>query len=340
MSLLEIRALRTHLEGPTGLVRAVDGVDLDVGEGEAVGLVGESGAGKTLLALSILGLLPERGATILAGSSIRFRREELVGMAPRQLREIRGGEIAMVFQEPMTSLNPVLSIGSQVREAVELHQGLKGRAAVEEAVRLLREVGIPDAEQRTRALPNEMSGGMRQRVMIAMALAGRPRLLVADEPTSALDVTVQAQILDLIMGIQQERRMGLLLISHDLGVVARVCQKVAIFYAGRVVEVGNTQDVLSRPLHPYTRGLLGSRLTVRDRRRQARPIPGEVPEAANWPDGCRFHPRCGEVLQRCRSVEPQLLPPESRVEAGASTGEGARREREVRCWLVGGGVEG
>jgi oligopeptide/dipeptide ABC transporter ATP-binding protein len=329
VSLLEIRSLRTYLAGPSGLARAVDGVDLEVGAGEAVGVVGESGAGKTLLALSILGLLPDRGASIQAGSSIRFRGEELVGMAPHRLRQIRGGEIAMVFQETSTSLNPLLSVGFQVREAVELHRGMRGPAAKEEVVRLLREVGIPDPGRRARALPHELSGGMRQRVMIAMALAGRPSLLVADEPTSALDVTVQAQILDLIRRVREERGMGLILISHDLGVVARVCQRIAVLYAGKILEVGPTAEVLSRPLHPYTRGLLGSRLTAWDRRRQTRPIPGEVPEAVRWPEGCRFHPRCAELLPRCSRVEAELLP----VAAGEGLGEDSGSERTVRCWL-------
>ena len=304
MSLLEIRNLRTHLRAYGGVARAVDGVDLVVEEGEAVGVVGESGSGKTLLALSVLGLFPSREDPVLPGSSIRFRGEELVGMDPERLRGVRGGGIAMVFQEPMTSLNPVFSIGFQIREVLRIHRGMGRAQAREEAVRLLSEVGIPDAGERVAAYPHQLSGGMRQRAMIAMALAGDPALLIADEPTTALDMTVQAQILDLLKGLQARRGMALLLISHDLGVVARVCGKVAVMYGGQVVETGPVARVLEQPRHPYTRGLLGSRLSLHDRRRTLRPIPGEVPEASRWPSGCRFHPRCPDVVDRCRDESP------------------------------------
>ena len=321
MSLLEIRGLRTHLAVLDGTARAVDGVDLAVGQGETVGVVGESGSGKTLLALSILGLLPPGEGGILPGSSIRLRGEELVGMKKGRLQKIRGSEIAMVFQEPMTSLNPVFTVGSQIKEAVELHQKIKGRKAEEETLRLMRDVGIPDPELRMGSYPHQFSGGMRQRIMIAMALAGEPAVLIADEPTTALDVTTESQILDLLAGLQARLEMALLFISHDLGVVARVCDRVVILYGGRVVESGPTEEVLNAPKHPYTRGLVGSRLSVHDRRKALRPIAGEVPEATNWPGGCRFHPRCPEVLSRCRKGEPGSFSPE---------GDGAR---EVRCWL-------
>jgi len=336
VSLLEIRKLRTHIRTAGGTARAVDGVDLLLEEGEAVGLVGESGSGKTLLALSILGLLPEGGEAILPGSSIRFRGEELVGMGAKRLREIRGGEVAMIFQEPMTSLNPVFSVGNQILEAVELHRPLNRDAAKEEMLRLLGEVGIPDPEARAGSYPHQLSGGMRQRAMIAMALAGEPSLLVADEPTTALDVTIEAQILQLLKRFQARMGMGLLLISHDLNVVSRVCERIVILYGGKVVEVGPTQKILEAPTHPYTRGLMGSRLSFDDRRRTLRPIPGEVPEATDWPRGCRFHPRCPEVMDRCRREEPRLLPGTERKGAAEVQGGAPSAGREVRCWLLAG----
>ena len=334
MSLLEIRNLRTHLRVPGGPARAVDGVDLAIEEGEAIGLVGESGSGKTMLAHSILGLLPEGSGTILPGSSIRYRGEELVGMEAPRLRQIRGGEVAMIFQEPMTSLNPVHTVGSQILEGVRLHRRLGKSAAREEVLRLLREVGIPDPEVRVKSYPHQLSGGMRQRVMIAMALAGEPGLLVADEPTTALDVTIQAQILKLLKSVQCRFGMGLLLISHDLGAVSRVCDRIVVLYGGQVVEAGATQEILDAPKHPYTRGLLGSRLPFGDRRQALRPIAGEVPEATEWPGGCRFHTRCPEVSDRCVREEPELVT----LVRGRGTKEPAQGPaaavREARCWLL------
>jgi oligopeptide/dipeptide ABC transporter ATP-binding protein len=242
-------------------------------------------------------------------------------LGAKRLKEIRGGEIAMIFQEPTTSLNPVFTVGNQIREAVGLHRGLDGSAASEETVRLLGEVEIPDPGRRMRDYPHQLSGGMRQRVMIAMALAGEPALLIADEPTTALDVNIEAQILDLLKRVQTRLGMGLLFISHDLGVVSRICDRMVILYGGRVVEAGPTREILEAPKHPYTRGLMGSRLSVQDRRRRLRPIAGEVPEAVAWPRGCRFHPRCSEVLSRCERREPAL------VELAG---------REIRCWLYDG----
>ncbi len=333
MSLLEIGNLRAQIRTPGGTARAVDGVDLVLGEGEAVGLVGESGSGKTILALSILGLLPEGTGTILPGSSIRLRGEELVGMSAKRLREVRGGEVAMVFQEPMTSLNPVFTVGNQILEAVRIHRPLSRSAAQAEKLRLLEEVGISDPQLRGGSYPHQLSGGMRQRIMIAMALAGEPSLLVADEPTTALDVTIQAQILQLLKRVQTRLGMGLLLISHDLSVVSRVCERIVVFYGGQVVEAGPTREILEAPKHPYTRGLLGSRLSVDDRRRTLRPIPGEVPEATDWPRGCRFHPRCPEALDRCRREELNLLPWTGRQGTGEVQGGIPGAGREVRCWL-------
>jgi len=290
------------------MARAVDGVDMIIQEGEAVGVVGESGSGKTLLALSILGLQPQGSGGILDGSTVRLRGEELLTAPPGRMREIRGGEIAMVFQEPATSLNPVFTVGNQIAEAVVLHGEVRGRDAVEEEVfRLLREVGLSDADRLAGAYPHQLSGGMRQRVMIAMALAGNPSLLIADEPTTALDVTVQAQILGLLRRLREDRGMALLLISHDLRVVAHLCQRVFVMYGGRVVEEGATTEILAHPRHPYTRGLLGSRLSIHDRRQGLRPIIGSVPEATDWPSGCRFNPRCSEAVSRCRDEEPELF---------------------------------
>jgi len=318
VSLLEIQGLGAYIDVRGGTARAVDGVDLVVEEGEAVGLVGESGSGKTMLALSILGLLPAGSGRLLPGSSIRLRGKELVRMDRKGIRKVRGGEIAMIFQEPMTSLNPVYTVGNQIQEAVELHKPSLRGASWKEALRLLEEVGIPDSASRAKHYPHQLSGGMRQRAMIAMALAGDPSLLVADEPTTALDVTTEVQILNLLKGAQARLGMGMLLISHDLGVVSRICDRVVILYGGKVVEAGPTSAVLGAPKHPYTRGRMGSRLSLDDRRGALRPIPGEVPEATDWPVGCRFHPRCSEVSDQCRVREPDL----SRV-----------GEWTTRCWL-------
>ena len=325
MKLLELRNLKTHLRTEDGVARAVDGVDLEVEAGEALGIVGESGSGKTLLALSILGLLPEGGREIQPGSSIRFQGEELVGMASRSLRSVRGGGIAMVFQEPMTSLNPVFSVGSQIAESIRHHWGLGRGKAWREAVDLLREVGIADPVTRSRDYPHQLSGGMRQRVMIAMALAGGPDLLIADEPTTALDPTVQGEILRLLAELRSYKGMGMILISHDLEVVAEVCQRVLVMYGGRVVESGPAQEILRSPSHPYTKGLLVSRAPSERGGRRLSFIPGEVPEATRWPEGCRFHTRCPEASERCR-VEPPVLPhpPDRETDAG----------RWARCWLL------
>jgi peptide/nickel transport system ATP-binding protein len=341
VSLLEIRDLRAHIHGISASVRAVDGVHLRVAEGEAVGLVGESGSGKTVLALSLLGLQPGGSETLVPGSSIRFRGQELVGASQDRLRRIRGNGIAMIFQEPMTSLNPVYTVGNQIAESLALHRGLKGPQARKEIERLLSEVGITDPEGRSGRFPHELSGGMRQRAMMAMALAGEPDLLVADEPTTALDTTTQAQVLAVMKELQARRGMGLLLISHDLSVVSRVCQRVVVLYGGQVVESGSTKDILETPKHPYTMGLLQSRLLWGGGRRTLDPIPGDVPEAVAWPRGCRFHPRCPKVFQRCREDPPALgrygegaADPE-RNGSGAASGGGAHPPalREVRCWL-------
>ncbi|MDP2481088.1 MAG: ABC transporter ATP-binding protein [Candidatus Palauibacterales bacterium] len=320
MPLLEVEELSTWFRTRSGDAHAVDGVSFQLRAGETLGLVGESGSGKSVTALSLLGLVPRPAGRIVTGSSVRLRGEELVGADERRLRAVRGGEIAMVFQEPMTSLNPVLTIGRQVEEGIRIHRRLPANEARSEAVRMLERVGIPEPADRIRAYPHQLSGGMRQRVMIAMALACRPSILVADEPTTALDVTVQAQILELLLDLQRELGMAILLITHDLGVVAEVADRVAVMYAGRIVETATVEDLFEAPAHPYTAGLMAA---VPDPDRPAQrltAIPGNVPEPTRWPDGCRFHPRCPHAWERCRGAEPGLL----------ETAAGGRS----RCWLI------
>jgi oligopeptide/dipeptide ABC transporter ATP-binding protein len=316
--LLEVTDLRTWFDTDQGTARAVDGVTFDVRAGETVGIVGESGCGKTVTSLSVLGLLPTPPARVLDGSSIRFRGEELVGASARRLRAIRGNEISMIFQEPMSSLNPVYTVGDQIGETLRLHRGVSRREARTEAVRLLDEVGIAGADRRVDEYPHELSGGMRQRVMIAMALSCAPDLLIADEPTTALDVTIQAQILELLAALRASRGMAVLLITHDLGVVAEVCDRVVVMYAGQVVERGTVEEVFTDPRHPYTRGLLASLPFVDEPVRRLEPIAGTVPAPTDWPEGCRFRARCALAEERCG--EPQEL-----------VGLG-REDRAARCW--------
>lgn len=329
-SLLEVRSLRTFLATPAGLIRAVDGVDLSMDEGDARGLVGESGAGKTMLALSIMGLLPDPYASVQPGSSIRYRGQELVRSAPSALRRLWGKEMAMVFQEPLAALNPVLTVGEQVEEAVVRHTPYRGARGRERVHLLLEEVGFPDPHRAARSYPHQLSGGLRRRAMLAVALAGEPKLLLADEPTAGLDAIIQLQVLNLLQDLQARRGMALLLISHDLDVVARVTQRTAVLYAGQVVEEGPTSQVLARPLHPYTKGLVEARISLHRRRRKVCPIPGEPPSAADWPAGCRFHPRCPDAMARCKREEPSPFPM-----AGHTWG--APQVHWARCWLFEGG---
>ena len=322
MPLLEVTDLRTYFTTDAGVARAVDGVSLHVGTGETLGIVGESGCGKTVTALSILGLIPSPPGEIMAGSSIRFNDEELLEVKPARLREIRGNMISMIFQEPMTSLNPVFTVGHQIEEVLRLHRGLSKREARAAGVALLAEVGISEPDQRYDAYPHQMSGGMLQRVMIAIALSCEPHLLIADEPTTALDVTIQAQILDLLVELQHARGMALLLITHDLGVIAEVCDRVVVMYGGQIVETGTTEEILTRPEHPYTQGLLASLPGIGDRDVRLNPIPGTVPSAEEWPEGCRFRDRCSFAWERCVESAPDLLP----VDGSSS--------RSARCWLI------
>jgi oligopeptide/dipeptide ABC transporter ATP-binding protein len=316
--LLRIENLRTWFHSQQGIVRAVDGVSLSLAPGRTLGVVGESGCGKSVTALSIMRLIDAPGR-IEPGSRILFDGRDLSQLDESDLESIRGNEISMIFQEPMTSLNPVYTVGDQIAEAIQLHQSVNKRVAMERTVEMLRLVGIPSAERRVRDYPHQMSGGMRQRVMIAMALSCNPKLLIADEPTTALDVTIQAQILELMKHLRDELRMAIMLITHDLGVVAEMVDDVAVMYAGRVVETGPVERIFASPQHPYTEALLHSIPILG--MTQAEPlkvIRGMVPSALRWPEGCRFAPRCDYTFERCLKEDPPLM------EVGSQTSA---------CWL-------
>jgi oligopeptide/dipeptide ABC transporter ATP-binding protein len=301
-SILSVRNLRVSFPTRHGTVQAVRGVDLDVGRGEAVGLVGESGSGKSVSMLAVLGLLPK--STVVSGS-IQFCGEELLGRRTSYLRRLRGARIAMVFQDPMTSLNPVLTIGKQVIEAIAAHQDISSTLARRRAVELLELVSIPDAKHRVGSYPLELSGGMRQRVMIAMAMANDPEVLIADEATTALDVTIQAQILEVLDRLRRERGVSIVLITHDLGIVAGMVDRVAVMYAGRIVEQAAVEALFQQPHHPYTVALLDC-LPRLDRRIDIEPIPGSPPSPMELPPGCAFEPRCPYRLPRCAEETPLL----------------------------------
>jgi oligopeptide/dipeptide ABC transporter ATP-binding protein len=303
--LLEVRDLQTHFFTDDGVVRAVDGVSYTVHAGETLAVVGESGSGKSVTALSILRLVAMPPGRIVAGS-IAFRGRDLLSLSESEMRAIRGKEISMIFQEPMTSLNPVYTCGEQILEVLMLHENMPRAAARAQAIELMKKTGIPSPEQRVDEYPHQMSGGMRQRVMIAMALACKPALLIADEPTTALDVTIQAQILDLLKRLRAELGMAVLLITHDLGVVAETADRVAVMYAGQVVEYCGVREAFRATRHPYTAGLLASLPRLGAERERLRVIPGNVPNPVRFPAGCRFHPRCPIAVERCRSEQPQL----------------------------------
>jgi peptide/nickel transport system ATP-binding protein len=307
--LLTIRDLRVAFAPPAGLVRAVDGVTLEVRQGECLGLVGESGSGKSVTFASVMGLIRPPGR--IDGGSIRFDDRELVGLGPSEYRALRGRAIAMTLQDAQTALNPALTVGTQIVEVLLAHgddlpsgRSARRRAARERAIEMMRLVGIPVPEQRLGDYPHQFSGGMRQRMMIAIALACRPRLLIADEPTTALDVTIQAQVLELIASIRATLGMSVVLITHDLGVVAEYCDRVAVMYAGQIVEAGPTADVIAAPGHPYTVGLLRSVPSLAEPARRIHPIVGQVPDPMDRPTGCRFLPRCPLAIERCHAVVP------------------------------------
>jgi oligopeptide/dipeptide ABC transporter ATP-binding protein len=327
--LLRVENLRTYFGTSKGTLRAVDGVDLEIPQGGTLGVVGESGSGKSVTALSVMRLVEQPGR-IEPGSKILFEGRDLATLGERELGKIRGNDIAMIFQEPMTSLNPVFTVGNQIAEAVRLHQGLGKKDAKARAVELMQLVGIPSAERRVNDHPHQMSGGMRQRVMIAMALSSDPKLLIADEPTTALDVTVQAQILELMKELRERLGMAIMLITHDLGVVAEMVDEVAVMYAGRVVERGPVEEIFSSPQHPYTEALLesipllGMRYTDK-----LKAIRGTVPNPLEWPAGCRFAPRCDYAFDKCITNDPPLLPVPPQ-ESACWLCEHGRREPRVR----------
>jgi oligopeptide/dipeptide ABC transporter ATP-binding protein len=305
--LLQVKDLQTSFFTPEGEVRAIDGVSFEIGEGKTLGLVGESGCGKSVTSLSIMRLIPSPPGKIVGGE-IFYRGRDLLRLNNEQMRKIRGNEISMIFQEPMTSLNPVFTVGNQIGEAIQLHQGLGKRETRKKTIEMLRLVKIADPESRVDSYPHQLSGGMRQRVMIAMALSCNPSLLIADEPTTALDVTIQAQILELMKELQQKiGGMALLLITHDLGVVAEQADDVAIMYAGKIVERSSTRAIFSRPFHPYTVGLLNSLPGIGGlKKKRLDAIPGMVPSPLNLPSGCRFRDRCPRAQEVCAQTEPPL----------------------------------
>ncbi len=315
-NLVEVKNLKTYFFTEDGVVPAVDGVDFSIKEGETLGIVGESGCGKSVTSLSILRLVPSPPGKIVDGE-ILFRGENLLKKSEAEMRKIRGNDISMIFQEPMTSLNPVFTVGEQIAEAIELHQGLDKKQAMDKTVEMLKLVGIPSAEKRVYDFPHQMSGGMRQRVMIAMALSCNPSLLIADEPTTALDVTIQAQILELMKDLKKKLNTSIMLITHDLGVVAEMAENVLVMYAGKVVEYADVRTIFKEPKHPYTIGLMESIPRLDQPREKLYVIEGTVPNPFDMPKGCRFHPRCPEAKDICVNREPELI---------------SSNNHQVSCW--------
>ncbi len=315
--LLQLDDLKTYFYTEDGVVKAVDGVTFEIYKGETLGVVGESGCGKSVTSLSIMRLIPNPPGKI-EGGHIWFEGEDLVSKSGSEMRKIRGNDISMIFQEPMTSLNPVFTVGDQIAEAIILHQKVSKKEAIEKAIEMLRKVGIPSPEKRVYEYPHQLSGGMRQRVMIAMALSCNPKLLIADEPTTALDVTIQAQILELMKELKDEFNTAIMMITHDLGVVAEVCDRVAVMYAGKVVEYSDVKTIFGRPQHPYTWGLLKSIPKLEGNPERLMTIEGVVPNPLYLPEGCKFHPRCRFATDKCRESEPEI--------------EDLKPGHSVRCW--------
>jgi len=315
--LLEIKDLQVNFYSNDQDINVINGINLYINKGESLGIVGESGSGKSVTSLSIMGLLPQNGR--VNKGSIRFKDKDIVKLSKAQLRDIRGKEISMIFQEPMTSLNPVYTIGSQIIEMIKTHRKISKREARKRAIDMLRLVGIPRAEEIVDEYPHQLSGGMRQRVMIAMAMSLNPDLLIADEPTTALDVTIQAQILDLMRKLQNELNMSIILITHDLGVVAEMCDRVAVMYAGEIIEEADIETLFENPKHPYTVGLIESIPKLDDEKEYLYSIPGTVPSPQDMPSGCRFAPRCNKTNERCF----HQVPPTFKVDG----------QSKVRCWL-------
>ncbi|MDI9367938.1 MAG: ABC transporter ATP-binding protein [Thermotogota bacterium] len=317
-ALLQVEDLKTYFHTEDGIVKAVDGVTFDVFPGETLGIVGESGCGKSVTSLSIMRLLDEKGE--IAGGRISFDGEDVLAIPESKMMKIRGNDMAMIFQEPMTALNPVFTIGFQIMEAILLHQDVDEKKAREMAIDMLKKVGIPEPEKRIDEYPHELSGGMRQRAMIAMSLSCNPKLLFADEPTTALDVTIQAQILELMKSLQDQYGMALVMITHDLGVIAEMAQRVVVMYAGKVVEYADVHTLFKNPRHPYTWGLMNAIPKLDEDKEVLYNIPGVVPDPLDFPDGCRFNTRCPLATDKCRKEEPPLVEIES--------------EHTAACWHI------
>ncbi|MFB5663539.1 ABC transporter ATP-binding protein [Alteribacillus sp. HJP-4] len=324
-ALLEVKGLKTYFSlDNKKTAKAVDGVDFSIYNGETVAIVGESGSGKSITSLSIMRLIPEPPGKIVEGS-VKLEGKQLLDLSDKQMTKVRGNEIGMIFQEPMTSLNPVFTIGMQIAEPLIKHKGLKKKEANQKAIELLKLVGFPRAEDTVKEYPHQLSGGMRQRVMIAIAMACNPKLLIADEPTTALDVTIQAQILDLMLDVKEKTNSAILIITHDLGVVAEVADRVLVMYGGQVVEEASASELFTKPKHPYTRGLLASMPKIEDEKETLESIEGTVPPAHDFPHGCRFAPRCKHAMEACIQAVPDLIEdePTHHVRCILYTDEGA-----------------